>query len=147
MSDRVDNRLASQGSPTLIVRAVGTLARLSAVRFLLVGVTSLGIDAGTLFVLHGVLRLWLPAATALAYITGLLFNFGFNRLWSFEASGAAIGRHFFRYVLLVGANLGLNVLLISALTGLGLFYLLAKVLCTSLLVVMNYFVSKKWIYT
>ena len=41
-------------------------------RFVVVGGTSFVLDAGSLFLLHGVLKLWLPLATVLAYAVSFI---------------------------------------------------------------------------
>lgn len=125
--------------------SMSRLGRHSGVRFLVVGGLSVGIDAGMLFVLHGLFGVWLPLATATSYLLSIGFNFGLNRLWTFEASGAAHW-HLFRYVLLVAANLTLTVLLVQLLTWLGLPYLVSKLCTTAVLAVSNYFLSREWVF-
>ncbi|MHC8503383.1 GtrA family protein [Pseudonocardia bannensis] len=105
----------------------------------------MAIDAGSLFVLHGVLGLWLPLATAMAFLIAFGVNFGLNRIWTFQATGAA-GMHLLRYVSLVAANLGMTVVLVQGLTWLGLPYLISKLCTTAVLAVVNYVVSKKWVF-
>lgn len=122
------------------------LARHSAVRFLVVGGLSVIADTGALFVLHGVLGIWLPVATALAYAVAFVVNFGLNRTWAFGADGA-IGRQLWRYLALVAANLVITVLLVQGLVWAGLGYLVAKVLTALGLAVVNYLVSRRWIFT
>jgi putative flippase GtrA len=121
------------------------MSRHSGVRFLIVGGLSVAIDAGSLFVLHGVLGVWLPLATAVAYMISIGVNFGLNRLWTFEAGGAARW-HLLRYVLLVAANLTLTVVLVQLLTWLGLPYLVSKLCTTAVLAVSNYFISREWVF-
>jgi putative flippase GtrA len=116
------------------------------IRFVIVGAASFAIDAGALFVLHGILHMWLQLATAIAFGIAFFFNFALNHLWSF-ASGGPATRHFVRYVLLVVANLAVTELLMTGLTELAVPYLWAKTICTGILFVTNYFVSKKWIFT
>lgn len=124
---------------------MGRLGRHSGVRFLVVGGLSVGVDAGMLFVLHGLLGVWLPLATATSYLLSIGINFGLNRFWTFEASGAA-GWHVLRYVLLVAANLTLTVVLVQLLTWLGLPYLVSKLCTTAVLAISNYFISREWVF-
>lgn len=119
--------------------------RNSGFRFLIVGGASLAVDAGLLYVLHGLLGLWLEPATALAFLAGFAVNFGLNRQWSFAATGR-LRPQLVRYVALVAANLLVTVLLVKALTALGVLYLVAKVLTTAILATVNYVVSRKWIF-
>jgi hypothetical protein len=53
--------------------------RSSAFRFVVVGGASVVVDAGLLYVLHGLLELGLEAATALAFLAGFVVNFALNR--------------------------------------------------------------------
>jgi putative flippase GtrA len=115
------------------------------VRFLVVGGVSMAVDAGSLFVLHGVLRVWLPLATALAYGIAFLVNFGLNRMWVFQAAGST-GRHLQRYTTLVVINLGITVLAVQALTLLGTQYLVAKLATAIVLASANYVVSRRWVF-
>jgi putative flippase GtrA len=126
----------------------GAFARVtqhSAVRFVLVGGASVLVDAGLLYVLHGRLGMWLPPATAIAFLAGFLANFALNRQWSFGATGALRGQ-LVRYLALVAGNLLLTVALVPGLTGLGVPYLVAKVLTTAALSAVNYVISKRWIF-
>jgi putative flippase GtrA len=121
-------------------------ARRSSVRFLIVGGVSLAVDTGLLFLLHGVAGILLPVATALAFSVAFVVNFALNHLWAFESSVGLVGRRMLRYLALVTANLVVTVVSVSVLTTLGLPYLVAKVLCTGLLFIVNYLVSKAWVY-
>jgi putative flippase GtrA len=133
-------RLAS-GKAATLTRAT----RSSALRFLLVGGLSFLTDAGALYLLHGVLGVWLPAATASAFASAFVVNFGLNRLWAFRAGGP-VHRQLRRYLSLVLANLLLTVVLVPGLTWLGLPYLVAKTCTTVALAVANYLVSRRWIF-
>ena len=114
-------------------------------RFLVVGGLSLAADAGSLFVLHGVLRIWLPLATALAYGIAFFVNFGLNRAWVFQAEGSA-GRHLQRYLALVVVNLAITVVTVPALTALGMQYLYAKLATAVVLACANYVASQRWVF-
>ncbi|HCT81500.1 MAG TPA: hypothetical protein DGG94_20665 [Micromonosporaceae bacterium] len=115
------------------------------VRFLIVGVLSLAADAGALFLLHGVIRIWLPVATALAYGIAFFVNFGLNRAWVFQASGS-MTRHLQRYMGLVVVNLLLTVIAVQSLTWLGMQYMVAKIATAVVLAVANFFVSRRWVF-
>jgi putative flippase GtrA len=114
-------------------------------RFLVVGGLSLVADAGSLFVLHGVLKIWLPPATALAYGIAFVVNFGLNRAWVFQANGSAV-RHLQRYIALVIVNLGITVVVVPALAAMGMQYLYAKLATAFVLACANYVVSRRWVF-
>lgn len=126
-------------------QSILVLSRHSAVRFLIVGGLSIAADAAALVLLHGVLGVWLPAATALAYAAAFVVNFGLNRVWAFRATGG-LGSQLGRYVALVAVNLSVTVVLVPALTWLGLPYLLSKLVTAAGLAVVNYLVSKRFIF-
>jgi len=125
--------------------ALSRAIRGSAGRFLAVGLLSFATDAGLLFVFHGVFGIWLPLATAMAFIGAFVANFGLNRAWAFRSDGA-VGRQLWRYLALVLANLIATITLVSAFTALGLPYLVAKAASTATLVTINYAASRKWIF-
>lgn len=125
---------------------VRALLRYTSLRFIVTGGLSLGVDVGSLFILHGLLAVWLPLATTAAFGLSFGVNFLLNRAWTFEADDR-LTRHLWRYTLLTMANLGLNVVLITGLSHVGVPYILAKIFVTTCLSVMNYFVSRKWIFT
>jgi putative flippase GtrA len=128
-----------------LTESITSLARHSAVRFVVVGGISFGIDAATLYLLHGVLRLWLPSATVLAYTVAFGVNFGLNRVWAFGADGR-MGRQLHRYLRLTVVNLVLTAIGVPGLTWLGLEYLLSKVVVGSVLALMNYVVLRMWVF-
>ena len=125
--------------------AVVRFTQHSAFRFVLVGGASVVVDAGLLYVLHGRLGMWLPPATAIAFLAGFLVNFALNRQWSFGAAGA-LRHQLIRYLALVACNLLVTVALVQGLTWLGVPYLVAKVVTTAALSAVNYVISKKWIF-
>ncbi len=128
-----------------LAESVISLSRHSAVRFVLVGGASFVADAGALFLLHGVLRLWLPLATVLAYGVAFVINFGLNRGWAFGSTGA-LGGQVHRYLWLVAANLVLTVVGVQGLTWLGLVYLGSKLVTSTVLAVLNYVAFRRWVF-
>ncbi|MEU8814530.1 GtrA family protein [Actinoplanes sp. NPDC048796] len=121
------------------------ITRSSGFRFLIVGGTSVVVDAGLLWVLHGLAGMWLEPATAIAFLAGFLVNFLLNRQWAFASTGR-LRHQLAKYLALVAVNLLITVLLVKALTTLGVMYLIAKVLTTAALSTINYFISRKWIF-
>jgi putative flippase GtrA len=117
------------------------------VRFFIVGAASLVTNTGTLYVLHGVLGIVLPVAATLSFIASFIVNFTLNRMWTFDSDGAMFS-HLWRYLSLVLVNLGLNAGLVTSLTTwLGVPYLVSQVITTASLSMMNYLISRGWIFT
>lgn len=130
---------------TAVSESVLRITRSSGFRFLIVGGTSVVVDAGLLWVLHGVLGMWLSPATAVAFLTGFVVNFALNRQWAFASSGR-LRHQFAKYLALVAVNLLITVLMVKGLTALGVMYLVAKVFTTAVLSTVNYFISRRWIF-
>jgi putative flippase GtrA len=114
-------------------------------RFLIIGVFSFVVDAGTLFLTHGLLHMWLPLATTLAYAVAFTVNFGLNRLWTFGSTAALKGQAT-RYAALIGLNYLITLLIVNGLAAAGLSYLIAKVLSTAVIAGINYFVYRNWVF-
>lgn len=115
-------------------------------RFLIVGVLSYAVDTGLLMLLHELARMWVPLAAALAFLSSVAVNFGLNRQWSFVSDGAVLNQ-LVRYFLMVGLNLGLTVLMVTGLTRVGLSLFLSKTTSTGTLAVLNYFISRWFIFS
>lgn len=114
-------------------------------RFLIIGVLSFIVDAGTLFVTHGLLKVWLPLATTLAYGLAFVVNFGLNRRWAFGSTGALTGQAA-RYIALVGVNFVITLVMVNGIAALGVSYLIAKVLATTVIAGVNYLAYRNWIF-
>jgi len=112
---------------------------------LIIGVLSFILDAGTLYVTHGVLKVWLPLATTLAYGVAFTVNFSLNRLWAFSSSAAVPGQAT-RYIVLTGVNYLVTLLIVNGLAALGMSYLIAKVLATAIIAGINYFAYRNWVF-
>jgi putative flippase GtrA len=114
-------------------------------RFVVIGMLSFVVDAGTLFIAHGLLRIWLPLATAIAYGIAFSVNFGLNRRWSFASTGA-VGRQASRYFVLIGVNYVITVALVTGIAAAGLNYLVAKAIVAAVAAVVNYVACRFWVF-
>ncbi|MEU5880328.1 GtrA family protein [Spirillospora sp. NPDC047279] len=114
-------------------------------RYLIIGGLSFAVDFGALYVAHGLLHIWLPVATTLAFLLAFVVNFGLNRVWAFESEGH-VGRQLVLYLLLVALNTVLTVVVVSGLAALGVQYLIAKTVATAALTVLNYLAYRKWVF-
>lgn len=130
------------GSVRGLVRAV---AGHSMARFAVVGGIGFGTDVALLWLLHGVAHMWLSLATALAYLVAFALSFVLSREWVFPDTGD-MRRQVYRYCLLVAGVLLLTVLGVKALVSLGVQYLVAKVLVSGVVAVVNYVVSRWWVF-
>jgi len=114
-------------------------------RFLIIGVLSFIVDAGTLFLTHGVLHMWLPLATTLAYAVAFTVNFTLNRIWTFGSTAALTGQAS-RYLVLIGVNYLITLLMVNGLAAIGISYLLAKVMSTAVIAGINYIAYRNWVF-
>jgi putative flippase GtrA len=114
-------------------------------RFLIIGVLSFILDAGTLFLTHGLLHVWLPLATTLAYAVAFTVNFGLNRLWTFGSTAALTGQAT-RYAVLIGVNYLITLLMVNGIAAIGISYLLAKVMATAVIAGINYVAYRNWVF-
>jgi putative flippase GtrA len=124
---------------------VDAVARHSMVRFAVVGGIGFGTDVFLLWLLHGVAHLWLWLATALAYLVAFAIGFVLSREWVFPESGRS-RRQIYRYCWLVAGVLLLTVVGVQALAWLGVPYLIAKVVTSGVVAVVNYVSSRWWVF-
>jgi putative flippase GtrA len=115
--------------------------------FGLVGVAAALFHYGTLVALVELAAIGAVPASAAGFVAGGLVSYWLNYHWTFQSSR----RHqtalpSFFLIALVG--LGLNTLLMAALTGgLGLQYLLAQVLTTSVLLFWHWLANRRWTFS
>ena len=125
--------------------AVRTAIGHNVARFAVVGGIGFGTDVVLLWLLHGVLGMWLPLATTLAYLVAFAISFVLSRHWVFPDEGD-VRRQMVRYCWLVAGVLAMTVLGVQALVWLGVPYLAAKVLVSGVVAVVNYVASRWWVF-
>lgn len=119
--------------------------RLSAVRYLIVGGLSFLVDFGLLVLLHEVFDWAVGVATAVAFLSSLVFNFAVQRKFSFESSHKT-HVSIIRYALLVAANTVASVAVVELLTPTVLGYMGGKVISTAAMTVWNFFLYRHWVF-
>jgi putative flippase GtrA len=123
-------------------------------RFSVVGASGMVVNNIVLVVLHGVVGIALLPATAAAVETAIAHNYVLHEFWTFRRppEGAAArrtrlsARRFFRFNLVTAVALVLNVGVVQALAGLGVFYLLANLVGIGAGFTVNLAVSSMWIW-
>ncbi|MEV0732437.1 GtrA family protein [Polymorphospora sp. NPDC050346] len=133
------------GATTPRRSALARLLDVGFVRFLAVGGASAALDTGLLWLLHGALGVWLPAATLTAVVAAFVLNFLLNRSWVFVSGGSA-GGQFVRYLVLAGLNWVLTVAAVTGLVALGAHYLVARVGVLAVLTVLNFVAYRVWVF-
>lgn len=117
----------------------------SAVRYLIVGGLSFGVDFGLLVLLHQVFGWAVGVSTAAAFLLSLIFNFVVQRKVSF---GAHHKTHvsIVRYLVLVVANTVASVVIVELLAPTALGYMGGKVIATAAMTVWNFFLYRHWVF-
>jgi putative flippase GtrA len=128
-------------------RASTTLPRVPAtfVRYLAAGVLAYVVDTGTLWLLYTVAGapLWL-AATA-GFWLSFAVNFTAQKYFTFGVRSDS-RRQVLRFAALVGANYLATLALVGGLVGLGTSVLVGKTISVALLMVVNYFAYRLWVF-
>lgn len=118
-------------------------------RFGLTGVASFVVDFGTLVLAHDGFGWPLRVSLIAAYTIGGIVHYGLTRWWVFPmkhgGGGAAETGRVVRYLLLAAVNTGATLIIVPALTHLGVDYRLAKIICVVLLFGFNYFVTPRFV--
>lgn len=77
-------------------------------------------------------------ATTIGYCVGILVSYTLNRRYTFGARSAPIARTFLKFVLLYGVGALLNGVIVAILIDAGLWYLLAQIVATGLVLAWNF---------
>jgi len=115
------------------------------VRYLAVGVLSLVVDAGTLWLLYNVAGRPLWLATTAGFWLSFAVNFWANKYVTFGARTDGT-RQLLRYSLLVALNYGANLGIVTGLVALGLPAVVAKVIAVGLLTGLNFIAYRAWVF-
>jgi putative flippase GtrA len=116
------------------------------IRYLVIGVASIGIDVGLLFVLHSLVGVPLGVATTAAFLTSLVFNFACNRSTMAAGQPARLMQHAVRYSLLVVANLLITVAVVTGAAHIGVPYVLAKLAVVAASSCWNFVLYRRWVF-
>ena len=115
------------------------------VRFVLVGLLSVGVDTGLLVVLRELVGLPLAVATTVAFALTLAVNFSLNMGFVFGVRGRLPGR-LARYTVLVGVNYLLTLLLVLGIAALGVHYVVAKLVAVASCALVNFVAYRQWVF-
>jgi putative flippase GtrA len=124
---------------------IRAMARHSMTKFALVGLLGFATDIGLLWLLHGILGMWLWLATTIAYLVAFALSFVLSREWVFPDAGN-MRTQIIRYAVLVAGILVMTVLGVQALVWFAVSYLLAKLATSCVVAVVNYGASRWWVF-
>jgi putative flippase GtrA len=116
-------------------------------RYLVIGGGSVVIDVGLLYILHSVVGVQLVLATVIAFLCSLVFNFACNRIMMAGSQGEQLMRHAYRYGLLVVANLGITVAVVTGSAHIGVPYVVGKLGVVAASTCWNFVLYRRWVFT
>lgn len=120
----------------------------SFVRYVIVGLISVGVDYGVLLVAYRALDVDLAVATTTGFVVGLIVNFLLNKFWSFNTSHdkQQTARQAVLVGLLVVFNLIVTNLVVIYLEKINIGPEISKVITTGMITLWNYVLYKKYIF-
>ena len=112
------------------------------------GVNAVGTvaDVTTVFVLHQVMHFALLGAVFAGWSVSVTSGYVLSRFVVFADHKSPVARSTFRYGALVCLNLAVGVLGVTYLVDHGWNYLLTRLLSSSVLVIVNFIVSHRWVF-
>lgn len=116
------------------------------VRYFVIGVSTVAIDMGTLFVLKEYVGFLPVIAVALNQLLVITYNFNLNKYWSFRNKEVP-HKQFVRYLMLAGFNYTFSILIMLLFNQFfGLDYLIVRLASIIVMVAWTFFVYKYWVY-
>ncbi len=118
------------------------------VRFGLVGLSGVFVDFGTTWLCKEQLRLNKYVANSLGFLTAVCWNFWLNRTWTFHSTDPGVATQFAKFFTLSLIGLGLNNLLILAMTERGrMGFYPAKLVATGVVVLWNFWANNRFTFS
>jgi putative flippase GtrA len=123
----------------------------SGVRYLIVGVLSLGVDYGGLLLLYRGMDAPLAVATTVSFLIGLVFNFLLTKFWTFNSAATKHSvrqsvRQAAMVAVLVVCNIGVTNAVVVWLQHIHIGPEISKLLTTAMITLWNYILYKKVIF-
>ena len=115
-------------------------------RYILVGSTTFALDIGLLFFFKLRVGLGLAEATTIAYWVSILWNFIFNRWWSFNIKEIkSLHKHALTYGILLGFNYIFTLFFVSIISRF-IYFGIAKTLAVIIQTSWTYLIYKNYIF-
>src|SRR5512138_3446232 len=112
------------------------------IKFCIVGFTGVFIDFGTTFFFKEILKVQKYVANTIGFTTAATTNYILNRIWTFQSHNPNIGLEFGRFFVIALIGLGMNNLIIWALSGkLKMNFYLAKAIATVVVTGWNFLIN------
>lgn len=87
------------------------------IKFCIVGFSGVLVDFGITFLFKEVLKVQKYVANAIGFITAATTNYFLNRMWTFDSHNPQVALEFTRFFLIALIGLGINSLIIWAMSG------------------------------
>lgn len=117
-------------------------------KFLISGGSAAVVDLGLLYVLTDTYHVWYLLSAVLAFLVAFGVSFSLQKFWTFDNHDLdIIHKQLMLYLVLALIGLGLNTLSVYGLVDhAGLHYLVAQIITSAFIAVMNFFVYKHLIF-
>ncbi|MFC1686328.1 GtrA family protein [Patescibacteria group bacterium] len=116
-------------------------------KFCVVGTVGTAIDFGILYILVEYSNTWYLLAATISFVVAVINNYIFNKIWTFEDRDSSFVKQFAQFLVVSVVGLGLNILILYVLVEFaGMWYILAKVLATGVVLIWNFFANKYWTF-
>lgn len=113
----------------------------------IVGVSGTIIDVGLLYIFVEYGHIPLLTAAALSFVFAVANNFYWNKKWTFGDASKRYAKQYIKYLIVSLIALGLNMIVLYALTTLfGLWYIFAKLLTSGVIFLWNFTINKFWTF-
>lgn len=118
------------------------------IKFLASGLTVLLFNLAVLFFLTDIFHIWYLLSSIIAYSLAVILNFFLQKFWVFENGGNKMaGSQFIVYVFVAVSNSAVNAIFLYLLVEYaGIHYIFSQAAITLLLAVINYFISRNFIF-
>lgn len=116
------------------------------VKFAITGVGNTLVDLILFRVLYTHLGVNLYLSQVCSYSAGMLNSYVVNRSWTFQTKERFFSGEMVRFLTLGGLMLALSTGLLYLFTHLGLSGMIAKLITTGLVLVVNFLLSKLWVF-
>jgi putative flippase GtrA len=118
---------------------IENLIFLKFIKFCVVGLTGMGIDFGTTWLLKEKIRINKYIANSTGFIIAATSNYMWNRLWTFQSENSHIAEEYFSFIIISVAGLGINNLLVYIFSDRMKFnFYLSKLIATVVVTLWNF---------
>jgi len=115
-------------------------------RYLLIGLAAVIVDYVFLFILRFKIGVGTLPSVISAFLISASVHFFMNLKYTFKVHGKSLYVYLFRYFLAVIASMGLTIIIVNSLMTFGFHLYFSKLIAIVSLIVINFFVSKYYVF-